>query len=1433
MRPTTRTDGASRPPSPAPPPSPPSSPPPADETPPLLLTARSGLTDPQLTQSIGGKALNLFRLSEILQSAGAAADAPLPGGVRAARVPPFFAVTTAAFGAFLEHNDLLPAIRLPPHADLAAHAERVHDLVVAAQMPPAVEAAVSAAYAAMFAGDEWVAVRSSGTDEDSSENSFAGQYESFLFQRGAPMVLEALKRCWASAFSERVFASRLRARLAPEASRMGVVVQKMVRSDVSGVAFSRHPLSPASSAAALVSAVLGVGEGLVSGALDSDAYLVPRAALRAIAAGGGEEAVAAAAVTKELAEKTERFVFDVGAGRGLVSEAVPPALHKAPCLRDVEAISVALMALRVEDVLGCPQDTEWALEAGSLFVVQARPVPTLPNAAFFERHVDPKRDATLWDNSNIVESYSGVTTPLTFSWASVAYYKAYLCTFKNNGVPDAVVRSHDGFLRNLLGLQRGHVYYNLMNWYRALGAVPLPEAMRDKLMDQMMGVKAGLTPELEALIGSARTSVPAYGGGARVGLLKRLVANWLYTDEVVREFVEYFEAWYDYWRRRDFYAMSLHELVGFYHETLRHIIDEWDVPPANDTLLMVFFGMAKKLTAELPGMEGDEGAADELLNNLLTGQDVRSFQPTAHLMRIAAIISDGNAATRDWFVQTGSEEIARVVQAAAQPPAHTRQVVAELRSWVDQWGFRCANELKLEENDFADDPRFLVDQLQGYLKSGKFRIEEIHEREERILREAEAKLQTHLSRASLVTRLKYRWVLKNARRHVAHRENLRFLRTQLWGVLRKLFRGMGHQLAQLGYIDAKMDVFYLTVDEIVAFVEGRGVSGDLRPLIEVRQREFESYRQSAEPPERFLTFGAHGAYARYPLLTADLDLLKDENAAVSDDPNTLVGTACCPGVVETHVRVVASIKECAGMSGEILVTARTDPGWITVYPMCGGLLIERGSLLSHSAVVAREVGLPTIVSISGGLTKRLKTGMKVRMDGGKGTVTILTDEHGAPVEAPPSPPPKEPRDAVVEADSVAVTVGGKDELRSTLLTPADTPPPPRSRRGGVCLAVALLLASPLLLVGLPLALFFVSTFRCCLFSRPLPKRWKPRPASEPPFVDPEGALMLEAIDAPPPAKPEGAAPPPERQPHAEATPDSVGAFYTFFMERVPVLVYALLCGGMVLSGVYISTGKFDLKAFLIAFGVGMLFLVLLRFMDEVKDVDKDKKGHPERPLPRGLLSVDAVTRGIHLMYTALLAASIGCFWLTIASGVCGLIVSLILWLMYVEFYCPALLDRSPLLVAVTHQSIIFPLAVFTCCAANGDGYKEGNTYFLGMVLLGSMLTYEVCRKLDPKAHVALGTYLNAYGPVGVFLMVTFATLLDVGGAVGLATNLEQDWPIKMIVAAPCVVLASLLLLFVTGNRGKTYKLVELMSVLSLLYQWYAVPIAAWAKWYTL
>jgi pyruvate,water dikinase len=183
------------------------------------------------------------------------------------------------------------------------------------------------------------------------------------------------------------------------------------------------------------------------------------------------------------------------------------------------------------------------------------------------------------------------------------------------------------------------------------------------------------------------------------------------------------------------------------------------------------------------------------------------------------------------------------------------------------------------------------------------------------------------------------------------------------------------------------DVFYLTLDECWDYVKGTAVTTRLADLAVLRKAEFAAYRQdpAGAADDRFETYGM--AYHRNRFRGAS-------GPAVVAADGSLRGTGCCPGERAGPVKVLRSPADDMKLSGEILVAERTDPGWVPLYPSVSGLLIERGSILSHSAIVAREMGIPTIVGIPG-LTARLCTGDVVRMDGSSGVVVITAPAASA------------------------------------------------------------------------------------------------------------------------------------------------------------------------------------------------------------------------------------------------------------------------------------------------------------------------------------------------------------------------------------------------------------------------------------------------------
>jgi len=198
--------------------------------------------------------------------------------------------------------------------------------------------------------------------------------------------------------------------------------------------------------------------------------------------------------------------------------------------------------------------------------------------------------------------------------------------------------------------------------------------------------------------------------------------------------------------------------------------------------------------------------------------------------------------------------------------------------------------------------------------------------------------------------------------------------------MRGLFKACGLKFCELRILEDKEDIFYLTRDEILGGIVGAGVTEDLGNLAKQRRLEFAAYKHEDELADRIITRGV--------VLSRDL---KPATVTVSTSGD-MKGTSCCPGIVRGRVKVIASPSDDMSLNGEILVAARTDPGWVTLYPSAIGLLIERGSVLSHSAIVARELNLPAILGIPH-ITKILKTGDWVEMDGAAGTVKVLSEEE--------------------------------------------------------------------------------------------------------------------------------------------------------------------------------------------------------------------------------------------------------------------------------------------------------------------------------------------------------------------------------------------------------------------------------------------------------
>ena len=197
----------------------------------------------------------------------------------------------------------------------------------------------------------------------------------------------------------------------------------------------------------LISGAWGQGEGIVSGLVDTDEYVFHHE--------GYEHSA-------RIADKDIQVTPDPSGAPGTVEAPVPEPLRAERCLSLQRLGELGAEFIRLERFFGAPMDIEWTVCEGTLYILQARPITSLPDP--------PDLDAPLivFDNSNIQESYCGVTTPLTFSFAAGAYASVYTQTMRALGLPERTISAHAPMLKNLLGLVCGRVYYNINNWYRGL-----------------------------------------------------------------------------------------------------------------------------------------------------------------------------------------------------------------------------------------------------------------------------------------------------------------------------------------------------------------------------------------------------------------------------------------------------------------------------------------------------------------------------------------------------------------------------------------------------------------------------------------------------------------------------------------------------------------------------------------------------------------------------------------------------------------------------------------------------------------------------------------------------------------------------------------------------------------------------------------------------
>lgn len=918
---------------------------------------------------VGGKAANLGELLEAglpvpegfclttaayrlatagdATAGGATADGATAGGATAAHAVP--GNPPRRGGPLTEVHTELKATPDDDLPALAALASRARNMIRSAPVPAEVAAAVEQAYTAL--GDNVpVAVRSSATAEDLPSASFAGQQDTYLNVVGAGAVVEAVRNCWASLWTDRAVSYRASRGIDPAAVALAVVVQRMVDATAAGVLFTANPLTGRRQQA-VIDASPGLGEAVVSGTVNPDHFVV--------------DPLTGRVLERRLGDK--RIAVRLIPGGGTRTLAFPNGGATA-CLTDQQAADLAVLGHRVEGHFGSPQDIEWAIAAdGRLWLTQSRPITTLfpvPQRAGGNERAGAA-DTRVYLCFSLAQGLTRPITPMGLAAfrliaSSVARAAHFDVPEPRKGPSPYAVAAQRIYLdmtaaaRSTTGRRIIPKVFDVME---ARSATVLRKVFEDPRFSMTRRTPLGLL----------RHVVPA-AAHARVpeALLRAVVrpdAALRRANRRAREFADSLEP-----------PAGLTPLQRLDHAEYLLSTRIFSVVPSILPLPALGFAALAFAGKLLGGSRRDDLqlVLRGLPNNVTTEMDLE-------LWRLAQVIKD-DGGSRAAVTDRKPSDLAMDFRAGQLPAV----LQAGLARFMGQYGHRAVAEIDVGMPRWSDDPTHILGVLANYLRlEGSALAPDVQF--SNAAEEADACVDRLVAEAQRRSRLRgtlVRAALRRTRLFAGLRELPKYQLVLGLAEVRRQLALAGAALAAAGAVAEADDIFFLDLDEARAGLDSGKRIADLRDLVARRRADYALELGRRHIPRVVLSDGTE------PEAIPSGKVASASMAPGALTPGALTGSPASAGVVTAAARVILDPVGAHLEPGEILVAPSTDPGWTPLFLTAGGLVMEMGGPNSHGAVVAREYGIPAVVGVPDA-TLQLATGQKITVDGGAGTVVPL------------------------------------------------------------------------------------------------------------------------------------------------------------------------------------------------------------------------------------------------------------------------------------------------------------------------------------------------------------------------------------------------------------------------------------------------------------
>lgn len=853
-------------------------------------------------------------------------------------VPPGFCVTTGSYRAFVETSTemkgffvQLNELTLDSLDQIRAVGERIRNHLRSLPIPSGVRAAITSAWRKKGTEGAY-AVRSSATAEDLPTASFAGQQETYLNVLGEEDLMEAVRNCWASLFTDRAIVYRLKNGFDHRDVYVSVVVQQMVFPEVSGIMFTADPISGHRSTVS-IDAGFGLGEAFVSGMVSADLYQVRSGQI----------------VKKQIEEK-KKAIYGLPGG-GTEIRGLPREQWKQQALPDETILELARLGKRIEQHYGKEQDIEWGWGDGQLWILQSRPITTLypiPDEVrdseklrvlFSFGHQQMMTEAmkpmalSIWRTvfpfgKERAESESRVLLPaggrLFIDPTEVLYIKPV-----RRIMPRLLMGIDEGIARGVMEvIQRERFQQEARprkDLRKQVGQRVKPIAVnviKNLMCRDTSGAVEKCHRIMEEWVARSEEQLAGVTGAARIRLIRQNAGSLM-----MKLFTQMLP-----------YPLSgVIAYKGIQDFTRRWLGENGDVHRLNRSL-------SGNVTSEMGLALGD--LADQ----------ARKFPEVTEYLKMAR-----NGTFYEGLSQVRGGEEFRIY----------------LERFMDRYGMRCPGEIDISRTRWRESPQALAAAILGHIRNvepGAHRLNFDRGRAE--AEEAARRIVEEIRRRK--SRWHARWMarlIRVFRDVMGVREHPKYILVRHLDLWKRGILEEAETLAARGILEEKNDVFHLTLDELAAILDER-FPEDVRELIGKRKRDYVR-NQTLSPPR---------------VMTHEGEIMRGVKREMEIPEDSLLGTPVSAGVVEGVARVVMDPEQANLQPGDILIAPFTDPGWTPLFHSAQALVMEVGGLMTHGAVVAREYGIPAVVGVDGA-TRHIKDGQRLRIDGTQGIVTVLSEEE--------------------------------------------------------------------------------------------------------------------------------------------------------------------------------------------------------------------------------------------------------------------------------------------------------------------------------------------------------------------------------------------------------------------------------------------------------